>query len=84
MLVQDKRTINERIKILIYEKKTSAFIPEYSEKATDQEALGIMISQYFEWNGVAILETLYNALEDANFHTENQVIEAMIEKLKNQ
>ena len=84
MLVQDKRTINERIKILIDEQKTSAFIPEYSEKATDQEALGIIISQYFEWNGLAILETLYNALEDANFHTENQVIEAMIEKLKNQ
>jgi hypothetical protein len=80
MLVQDQRTINEKIRAIIQENKSTAFMSGYA--AQDQEALGLLIARYFDWDGVAILETLYNALEDANFHTENQVIEAMIEKLK--
>ncbi len=50
--------------------KNRMFTPEYVTTAKDEDALGIAISQYFEWDGAAIMRTLYYALEDANFHTE--------------
>jgi hypothetical protein len=50
--------------------KARMFMPEYVKQAKDEEALGIAISQYTEWDGGAILRTLCYALEDANFHGE--------------
>jgi hypothetical protein len=44
--------------------------------------MGLLISHYFEWDGLKILKALYNALEDANFHTENETIQGMIDKLE--
>jgi hypothetical protein len=49
---------------------------------TEEEALGIVISHYFEWDGLKILKTLSYALEDANFHSENEIINGIIEKLE--
>lgn len=46
-------------------------------KATDQEALGIMISQYFQWDGQQIFDCAYNAFEDSNFHSFNEKFENM-------
>ena len=43
--------------------------------ATDEEALGILISQYFEWDGNKIFKTSYNAFEDSNFHSLNEKFE---------
>jgi len=48
--------------------------------ATDEEALGIMISQYFKWDGNKIFKTSYNAFEDSNFHSLNEKFENLWEK----
>ena len=68
------------MKGLIKIKKQIAFVKGY--EATDAEALGILISQYFEWNGIEILETCKWALEDANFHKETDKIEEIIDSIK--
>lgn len=68
------------LKDLIEKKTSTSFVEGY--KATDQEGLGMLISQYFGWDGLRILETLYYALEDANFHKENEIVQEMINKLK--
>jgi hypothetical protein len=49
---------------------------------SDEEAMGLLISNFFEWDGLAILKTTYSALEDANFHTENETIKMLIEKVE--
>ncbi len=43
-------------------------------KATDEEVLGVIISQYLKWNGEKIVNTFSNALEDANFHSFNELM----------
>ncbi len=68
------------LKELIRDKKLSAFVQDYC--ASDQEALGLLIAQYFEWDGIHILETLKCALEDANFHSEAEKIDEIIKKLE--
>jgi hypothetical protein len=56
----------------------------YNEPATvtDEQAMGILMAQYFEWDGLAILRATFEGLEDSNFHTENKTIQAMIEKIE--
>ena len=60
--------------------KKESFIEGY--QATDEETMGLLISKYFEWNGLKILKATYNALEDANFHTENIEIQKMIDRIE--
>jgi hypothetical protein len=48
-------------------KKETAFISP--EKATDENALGIIVSEFAEWDGQKIFEVSYNAFENSNFHT---------------
>lgn len=50
-------------------------------KASDAEALGILMSKWFRWDGRAILVATYAGLEDANFHTENKTIGKLIADL---
>ena len=57
---------------IIQAKKDTAFVDGY--KATDAEALGLIISQHFKYDGEQIFKTLSNALEDANFHELNEKI----------
>ena len=54
--------------------------PEYQAGITDAEALGAMISSYFKWDGAQILDALQYALEDANFHSVNEQIDAIRKK----
>lgn len=65
---------------LINARKKKAFMPDYD--ASDEEALGLVISSHFEWDGLAILKSLMYALEDANFHTEAALVEEMIKKVE--
>jgi len=51
-------------------KKEIAFVNR--EKATDEDALGILISQFAEWNGQKIFDVSYSAFEDSNFHSFNE------------
>lgn len=76
----DKKQLNSKIdklKELIKECKKDFYIPEFQEKASDADALGILISQYFEWNGSEIFKTTYSAFEDSNFHTFNEKIKEL-------
>jgi len=54
----------------VHQMKDRMFIAEYRAQATDEEALGIAVSQFLQWDGAAIVRTFHDALEDANFHTE--------------
>ena len=54
--------------------------PEYQAGISDEEALGAMISTYFKWDGIQILNAFQSALEDANFHSINEQINTIREK----
>lgn len=71
---------NGPLRLLIDRKKVEAFTPDYRDKATDEEALGIMVSVFLQWDGVAIMRTLAAALEDANFHSECALVLRMADK----
>lgn len=73
-MVEPKETLRQ----LIEEKKRTAFNSDYV--ASDAEALGILISQYFEWDGEQIFQTMFNAMEDANFHTFNEQLKNLWKK----
>lgn len=51
---------------------------KYDEKLAD---VGRELSQQFDYNGVNLLKVLYYALEDANYHRENEVVGAMLAAL---
>jgi|TARA_R110000787_G_scaffold40146_1_gene99978 hypothetical protein len=61
-----------KLKELIEHKKKISFVDDYD--ASDAEALGLLISQYFEYDGEEIFSTLLFAMEDANFHEFNAII----------
>ena len=63
-------TIKEKLKKLIEQQKKESFTDPNQIK--DSEALGIMISQFFEWDGQKIFNSAYYAFEDSNFHTFNE------------
>jgi len=65
---------------LLEEIKATYFIPEY--QASDEEAMGLLLSQFFEWDGLAILRTAKWALEDANFHRESAKVAELVEALE--
>jgi hypothetical protein len=56
------------------------YAPKYQADISDAEALGAMISTYFRWDGIQILNAFQFALEDANFHSINEQINTIREK----
>ena len=56
------------------------FMEEYQAGISDAEALGAMISVYFKWDGIQILNAMQYALEDANFHSINEQINTIRKK----
>jgi hypothetical protein len=56
------------------------YVPEYQAGISDAEALGAMISTYFRWDGIQILNAFQFALEDANFHSINEQINTIRKK----
>lgn len=71
---------NERLALvnLINRAKRNYFTTGYS--ASTPEALGVLISKFFEYKGADILRTAENALEDANYHTEAGVVGELADK----
>jgi hypothetical protein len=69
-----------QIRSILDKIKKDSFVEEYT--ASDEEAMGLLISRFFAWDGLAILKTTYSALEDANFHTENETIGKLIEEVE--
>lgn len=53
---------------------------QYRPSLSDTEALGAMISHHFRWQGEEIVQTLCEALTDANYHTLVDVIKTEWEK----
>lgn len=45
--------------------------------------IGLEISHRLKWAGDDILKVLYAALEDANYHNENEIVQAMMDALDN-
>jgi hypothetical protein len=68
------------LKPLIAATIKARYEPEYQAGISDAEALGAMISSYFRWDGIQILNALQAALEDANFHSINEQINTIREK----
>lgn len=72
---------NEMTKEVIQLIKKEAFVKGYNPM--DVEAMGLLVSNYFEWDGKKIVEAFINALEDANFHSmADKVMELFDEDLK--
>jgi hypothetical protein len=65
------------IKQLIDSIRNRCFDNSY-EPASDEQCLGLALSHYFGYNGIKILQTTYRALEDGNYHHENETIEQLI------
>lgn len=72
-------TIMPVLSALVERVKLSSFVPGY--KATDQEAVGLLVARVFKWDGCAILDAAALALEDANFHKEAAAVAAMAGKV---
>lgn len=68
-------TVQEHLQTI----KNESFVKGY--KATDAEAMGLLISHEFEWDGIQILESAMYALEDANFHKESAEVQVMIDRI---
>jgi hypothetical protein len=56
------------------------FVPEYRKEATVEECVGLAVSTYFSWDSRIFL-TFYEALEDANFHTEAEEVRLLTERV---
>lgn len=54
--------------------KKATYKPEKVDEIEDAEVLGIMVSNYVEWDGAAVIRAFASALEDANFHDEMKVV----------
>jgi len=58
----------------------NSFVPEYQDKATREECIGIAIAKYFDWD-TRIFLAFYEALEDANFHTAAEEVRTLTERV---
>jgi len=62
------------------------FTPEFIERSTEREiqiqGLGIALAKWSTWDGLEILKVCYAALEDANFHSEAEKIQEMINNIE--
>ncbi|MBI5357038.1 hypothetical protein HZB78_05540 [Candidatus Collierbacteria bacterium] len=76
----DPKTVQRTIKPLIDSIREVCFVPEYRDKVTDAECLGLAVSKFFEWDGIAISKTAIEALGDANFHTLAGKIEELLDQ----
>ena len=56
--------------------------PEEAERL-EENGLGIIISHWTEWDGMKIMRVFRDALEDANFHSECLIVDAMMEAVAN-
>ena len=68
------------VRSLLHDIKRDSFTAGYT--ASDEEAMGLLVSKFFEWDGVAIARTAEYALEDANFHTESGILGDMAGRLE--
>ena len=68
-------TIKKKLKKLIQEQKKQTF--KDPNQVSDFEALGVMLSQYFDYDGKAIFDCSSSAFTDSNFHSFNEKFERL-------
>lgn len=72
----EKEQVQAAIRPVLEQIKKDSFVEDY--EASDTEAMGMLLSKYFEWAGDSILEASYYGLEDANFRTEADIVKHLI------
>jgi hypothetical protein len=65
------------VRPILDEIKSTYFVAGYD--ASDEEAMGILLARFFEWDGIAVLTAAGYGLEDSNFHTLNGKVDRLIE-----
>ena len=73
-----RKEVQDFIRPLIQITKQTSYAEGYA--ATDEEAMGLLISKFFGWDGLAIGETAEHAFEDANFHELNEQFTELLDK----
>lgn len=76
--ITSEELIKEALTPLISKIKKVCFVDGY--EATDQEAMGLIVSKFTEWDSQKILEIASYALEDANDGDSKDVIDELISK----
>ena len=74
--MSSEQIINEVMPQLITAVKEKAFVN--GDKASDAEALGLIVSKFCEWDRGDILNVTCEALEDSNFHDDVEAIERLV------
>lgn len=62
------QAMTRTVQRLLEEIKRDCFSPDY--EASDTEAMGLLLSHVFDYDGADILRVAEAALEDSNFHAE--------------
>ncbi len=66
----DSQQIQTQLRPILEQIRKETFKPDYQDKATDEQLIGIMVSKFFEWGGNEIIQAALYSLEDSNFHGE--------------
>ena len=70
--------IQKQLDPLMKEIKATCFVNGYNP--TNEEVMGIIVSKFFKWDGLAIAETAGYSLEDSNFHALNERLQLLIDE----
>lgn len=62
------QAMTRSVQAMLEKIKRECFSPGY--EASDTEAMGLLLSHFFDYDGADILRAAETALEDANFHAE--------------
>ena len=69
---------HDLLKDLVNQQINDSFLPEYRDKQSQAAGFGLLMSDYFRWDGYQILEASAEALEDANFHKEAAIVRELL------
>lgn len=68
--------VEKKVRPILDGIKKDYFNADY--QASDEEAMGILMSQFFGWDGIAVLTAASHGLEDSNFHTLSAKVDTLI------
>lgn len=82
----DRRTayILKRVKDLIELGRSTFYVEEYRAGIAETDILGVIVAKYCEWTPKEILEVVSSALEEANLHTLNGQVDALVSRTPEQ
>lgn len=61
-----EKYINKNMHELIKHTRNWSYV--HNAEPSEAEVVGLIVSKYFKWNGIEIMEAMLSSLEDANFH----------------